>query len=140
MEELLGKKEPPTIFLGGRPGYNDEIIRTGSIIYYNHLDSVQMRETLITSDFIISRSGYSTIMELISLDCTALLIPTPGQTEQEYLAIYLEEKGWFRTVSQRNIGTAVLASSKSKFNSKEMMEQSRKLFEEEITALLEYKQ
>ncbi len=140
LEILLRDQEPPTVFLGGRPGNGDEMIRTGSIISYSHLGNAQMCETLKTSDCIISRSGYTTIMELISLGCTALLIPTPGQTEQEYLAVYLEEKGWFRTVSQKNIGTAVLASSKSIFNGKEMMDQSRKLFEEAITALSEHKQ
>jgi hypothetical protein len=140
LEELLRKQEVPAIFLGGKPGTANEMIRTGNIIYYSHLGSAQMKETLITSDCIISRSGYTTIMELISLRCTALLIPTPGQTEQEYLAVHLEEKGWFGTVSQKNIETAVLTSSKSKFNGKEMMEQSRKLFKEAIRALSEYKQ
>ena len=47
-------------------------------------------------------------MELISLNCSALLIPTPGQTEQEYLALYLAEKGWFTTVSQKNINAGIL--------------------------------
>ena len=35
---------------------------------------------------LISRSGYSTIMDLFVLNKKAVFIPTPGQTEQEYLA------------------------------------------------------
>ena len=35
---------------------------------------------------IVCRSGYSSLMDLIRLKRTALFIPTPGQTEQEYLA------------------------------------------------------
>ncbi len=54
-----------------------------------------MKELISGSEAIITRSGYTTIMELISLNCSALLIPTPGQTEQEYLARYLVGKGWF---------------------------------------------
>ena len=42
-------------------------------------------------------------MELISLGCSAMLIPTPGQTEQEYLARHLAAKGWFLTIAQRQI-------------------------------------
>ena len=64
------------------------------------------------SDSIISRSGYTTIMELISMNCAALLIPTPGQTEQEYLAEYLSEKGWFHTISQSEIKEVSLCHQK----------------------------
>jgi uncharacterized protein (TIGR00661 family) len=41
---------------------------------------------------IVSRSGYSTIMDLIILNKRALLFPTPKQHEQEYLYKYLTEK------------------------------------------------
>ena len=44
------------------------------------------------SEIIISRSGYSTIMDLQKLQSKAIFVPTPGQTEQEYLANYLKEK------------------------------------------------
>ena len=30
----------------------------------------------------------------------ALFIPTPGQTEQEYLSWYYEKQGWFHSQSQ----------------------------------------
>jgi len=48
---------------------------------------------------IICRSGYSTIMDLLALQRRALLIPTPGQTEQEYLAEHLRGIG-FTSVNQ----------------------------------------
>ena len=49
--------------------------------------STQELEDLInSSEMVISRAGYTTIMELVSLKKKALLIPTPGQYEQEYLA------------------------------------------------------
>ena len=51
--------------------------------------------------FIISRSGYTTMMELAELDKSrALLTPTPGQTEQEYLSRYYAREGWFMSRSQ----------------------------------------
>ena len=45
------------------------------------------------------------------MNCSALLIPTPGQTEQEYLADYLSEKGWFLQFhKKRLIQTTLLLS------------------------------
>ena len=54
-----------------------------------------MKQVIISSEKIITRAGYSTIMELVSLNSSALLVPTPGQTEQEYLGEYLSSKGLF---------------------------------------------
>ncbi len=87
--------------LEGRPGIKPEIVKYGNITIYNHLQSHDMKNVLLASDRIVTRSGYTTIMELISLNCNALLIPTPGQTEQEYLADYLSEKGWFSSVTAK---------------------------------------
>lgn len=44
---------------------------------------------------IISRAGYTTIMDLVELGKPAILYPTPNQTEQLYLAEYLGEKQLF---------------------------------------------
>jgi hypothetical protein len=138
LEDHLRAKDPTNLFLCGKPGQKNEMTREGSFIYFNHLDGAMMSEALRSSGCIISRSGYTTIMELISLGCKALLIPTPGQTEQEYLAGYLGEKGWFRSVSQKNIETIEMSSSEAKFNSKMMIEQSEELLEKAIRTLLEY--
>jgi spore coat polysaccharide biosynthesis predicted glycosyltransferase SpsG len=112
--DLLKEKEPVTIILSGNIGKSDDVARSGNIAFFNHLPSSEMKELITTSNSIISRSGYTTIMELISLNCSALLIPTPGQTEQEYLAEYLSEKGWFSTISQSKLKRGItLASKKS---------------------------
>ena len=49
-------------------------------------DWKQQDELLLRAQHVISRSGYSTLMDLAQLKCDATLIPTPGQAEQEYLA------------------------------------------------------
>jgi hypothetical protein len=83
-------------------------IREGVSIY-NHLSSDELNVLLIESEIIVARSGYSTIMDLIRLKKNALLVPTPGQTEQEYLGYYLQEKKWMYCVSQKkfNLGKAI---------------------------------
>ena len=50
------------------------------------LTSKKLNQAIAESEIIISRSGYTTLMDLVSLEKKAILIPTPGQTEQEYLA------------------------------------------------------
>ncbi len=104
---LLKDVKPMTVMFAGKPGKGDGILKNGNIILYNHLPAPLMKIIIKSSNYIISRSGYTTIMELISLNCPALLIPTPGQTEQEYLAEYLSEKKWFYTVSQLDLKAGI---------------------------------
>jgi hypothetical protein len=59
----------------------------------DYLTSEDLQELIESSEVIIARSGYSTIMDLAALKKKAIFIPTPGQTEQEYLAQRLMEKG-----------------------------------------------
>jgi predicted glycosyltransferase len=68
---------------------------------FNHLSSVDLAELIVESEFIIARSGYSTIMDLIKLRRNAIVVPTPGQTEQEYLGNYMNEMGWMYSVPEK---------------------------------------
>jgi UDP-N-acetylglucosamine:LPS N-acetylglucosamine transferase len=67
------------------------------------LTSKDLAKAIASSRRIICRSGYSTLMDLVKMNRTALLIPTPGQTEQEHLAKSLSEKGFFTMQSQKNL-------------------------------------
>lgn len=67
---------------------------------FNHLETDEFLHYLQKSRVVISRSGYSTIMDLAALGKKAILVPTPGQTEQEYLAKYHFKKGLFYTQKQ----------------------------------------
>ncbi len=77
-----------------------------------HLPPPLFYTYLRTTPLIIARAGYTTIMDLVAVNRTALLIPTPGQTEQEYLAEHLEQQGMFLTLSQKQLqgreGTTLL--------------------------------
>lgn len=64
------------------------------LFIFPHAEEAILRRLIRGADLIIARSGYTTIMELAGLRTRKILfVPTPGQTEQEYLARYLEEKG-----------------------------------------------
>jgi UDP-N-acetylglucosamine transferase subunit ALG13 len=104
---ILNDKGNSAAILEGRPGEKTEVTKSGNITFYNHLSSSEMKDIIIGSKTIITRAGYSTIMELISLNCSALIIPTFGQPEQEYLAEYLSEKGWFATIAQSRLNNTI---------------------------------
>jgi len=134
---LFKDKEPITVMLEGKPGMAAGIVRNGNITFYNHLPASRMKNMITGSDYIITRSGYTSIMELVSLNCTALLIPTPGQTEQEYLAEYLSEIGWFRTVSQNEMKAGIALISDKPLWPGGITEQSSILLTNAIEELLE---
>ncbi len=69
----------------------------------NHATDELFLELINRAKQILCRGGYSTIMDLANLKRTALLVPTPGQTEQEYLAKYLSGKSLFTSVNQDDI-------------------------------------
>lgn len=126
---LFKEKEPATIILEGKPGESEKIRSVGNIILYKHLPANKMKSIISGSGGIISRSGYTTLMDLISLNCRALLIPTPGQTEQEYLADYLSEQGYFLNIRQDDLKPGVEFPKKDSLNNTSyLMEESRRLF------------
>jgi len=93
--ELKGK----TIIVCGKPE-SSKIMKSGNIEVYGHASRKELSAMVRGTGLIISRPGYSSVMEIVSLNKKALFIPTPGQTEQEYLADYYKEKKYFYSVSQ----------------------------------------
>ncbi|UCG68628.1 MAG: glycosyltransferase [Thermoplasmata archaeon] len=71
-----------------------------NIHLYDFLPRKERELIMNRSKFIISRSGYSTLMDIYALGKKAMFIPTPQQTEQEYLAELHEERGNFHYVDQ----------------------------------------
>jgi hypothetical protein len=140
LADILKDREHPAVILCGEPDMPADTIRSGNIIYFNHLPGIAMKEVISESEAIITRSGYTTIMELISLNCSALLIPTPGQTEQEYLARYLSKNGWFAAVSQRELNRVTpLPSINSKWGN-EITVESGVLLEKALKEMSEENQ
>lgn len=93
----------------GKPGKVDHNSEETNLKISSHLPAKELQEIILQSKLVIARPGYSTVMDLIKLNKHAVLIPTPGQTEQEYLGAYLSEKKWFGLGQQKNLSlTAIL--------------------------------
>jgi len=69
----------------------------------NFMTTSELEKALPNYSIVICRSGYSSIMDLLKVQKKAILIPTPGQTEQEYLAKRLSEMGVFASQDQENL-------------------------------------
>lgn len=67
------------------------------------VNSKKLIELINDSKFIITRSGYSSIMDLFEIKDRVIFIATPGLTEQEYLAERLKTKLGYKVIAQSNI-------------------------------------
>lgn len=72
-----------------------------NVTVYNHVPAAVMNTLLCRASMVISRCGYTSVMDLLKLGKKSILIPTPGQTEQEYLAGWLQQQQLAYTVSQQ---------------------------------------
>lgn len=57
----------------------------GNLTMRPHINGDELASLLASAELIVSRSGYTTLMDLVALGRSAVIIPTPGQAEQEYL-------------------------------------------------------
>ncbi|NNC83869.1 MAG: glycosyltransferase [Flavobacteriales bacterium] len=77
--------------------------RVGRLQIIDHLLSKDLEQYLNRAQKVICRSGYSSIMDLDALCKAAILIPTPGQPEQEYLAEHLAQHRLFTMLEQSEL-------------------------------------
>lgn len=85
-------------------GGTQPICRKATTIHrYPVLNTEELQRLFNRTKLIISRCGYTTLLDVAVTGKKALLIPTPGQWEQQYLAQSLNEKGWLYTVQEHKM-------------------------------------
>lgn len=105
------------LFIRGLPGEDTLPSTSDNIICINHLPQAALQSAVLQSEWIICRSGYTTVMELLCLQKKSILLPTPGQTEQEYLAERLCAQQHAYTVAQSDFNwhTAIREAKEFKY-------------------------
>jgi len=108
LEELLmdqaGDLPGRKVMVLGRPEADHAGVSLDSgLEIYPHVTRSRMADFICRAGTIIGRSGYSTIMDLAASGKKAILLPTPGQTEQEYLARHVKDSGLFFSVEQKGL-------------------------------------
>ncbi|MFN8341262.1 MAG: glycosyltransferase family protein [Cyclobacteriaceae bacterium] len=74
------------LIVGGRPDLNRNTQNAGSCEYRPFVHPEELAVLVRKSNWVICRSGYSTIMDMACLGAACLMVPTPGQSEQLVLA------------------------------------------------------
>jgi len=112
MQSVKGREEKTVIILGKTEEKN--IITKNNLTIISSSNTSEINKYILESEIIISRSGYSTIMDLQKMQSKAIFVPTPGQTEQEYLAKYLEKKKicFYQKQKEFNLKEAINISKK----------------------------
>ena len=123
------------IIIRAKPGETTMPNVPANVTIHNHLDTVDMQQVIVNSEFIISRAGYTTIMEIFSLGKKSILIPTPGQTEQEYLAAYLMHRGYCFSVTGNSFNLQQILIAAENFDYKVFTAQYNALLQT-VTALV----
>ncbi len=98
LRQILSNRPGRHMLVRGRPDLKAPLadIQQSGLVEVPHLETPQLASALLHAREIICRGGYSTIMDLAALgilDDRCTFIPTPGQTEQEYLARQLATQG-----------------------------------------------
>ena len=88
------------IIVQGKTHAKKHYYATEQIELVSYLTSEELNRVMLSSNIIVCRSGYSSVMDLAALGKKAVLIPTPGQTEQEYILKNLRKQGWLYGVEQ----------------------------------------
>lgn len=96
----LATTDKTALIVCGTPDQPKMYQITEKIQKVGHLDTSLLAKYLANARMVIARPGYSTLMDLTVFGKKALLIPTPGQTEQEFLAQQLCQSGQCFAVSQ----------------------------------------
>lgn len=101
LEQLRDQLPGPVLLVRGRPDLpDDKSLQLPGVEVVNVLAGTALQEALQSTEVVLCRSGYSSLMDLARLGKKAILVPTPGQPEQEYLAQRCRQYHWTGVQSQ----------------------------------------
>jgi len=123
---------------GSKADSKFNVPKPGNLTIIDLADSFTLNDLLLKAPYIICRSGYSSIMDLLALQRTAFIVPTPGQTEQELLAKRLSEQQLFVSCPQSvfNLNKAVeVLDAFEEAPNLHLEKESERLLEKALTSL-----
>ena len=100
-KQLIASKFKAVLVLGKTEENKEEEI--GNLKVISHLNAKSLNQQMVNANVVISRSGYSTVMDIAKLHKKAIFVPTPGQTEQLYLAKYFYDKNMAFAMHQKEL-------------------------------------
>ena len=95
----------------GKPSAEQKTWTEGNIEFHTHLATNDFAEAVKRADFVVSRGGYSTVMDMAELGAKCIFVPTPGQFEQIVLAHDLSKAGYAVEIPADELSAETLASA-----------------------------
>lgn len=133
----LKKMNGPTIIIRGKTETpNKYFNKYQQFTIANYLTSEDLNEVIEQSDMVIARSGYSTVMDLARLEAKAVFIPTPGQTEQEYLAAELMKSKIAFSAKQSQFDLSSALAQAENYSGFHNLDRDDSLLEKAVDSLL----
>jgi len=109
------KTDLKTLIIQGKPEESQDV-RIKNVRQISHADDQTMTAMIIGAKLIVSRPGYSTLMDLAFLQKKAAFVATPGQTEQEYLAKKLMHEKRAYCQSQKKFDLLIAYNTRHEFD------------------------
>ena len=100
-KQLIASKLKAVLVLGKTEENKEEEIENLKVI--SHLNAKSLNQQMVNANVVISRSGYSTVMDVAKLHKKTIFVPTPGQTEQLFLAKYFYDKNRAFAMHQKEL-------------------------------------
>lgn len=126
----------PVVLVRGLPGTAESISVASNVTVYNHLPAAKLEMVILGASLVVARCGYSTVMDLAALKKRSILIPTPGQTEQEYLAAHLMKNNFAFCVEQKKFSLQRVLSLASQFEYRSFAADRDNLLSEVVAAFV----
>jgi UDP:flavonoid glycosyltransferase YjiC (YdhE family) len=132
----LAEADIKAVIVEGKPEKMKIKKLSNKVTVFSHLETEKLFQLLLESELIISRPGYSTIMDLAVLGKKAVFIPTPGQTEQEYLAEKFKQEKVYFSISQKQFDLNKVMEKVSDYQGLQRVFDER-LLQERVKTLLD---
>ncbi|MBI2427651.1 MAG: glycosyl transferase family 28 [Ignavibacteriales bacterium] len=124
------------VFARGKPEQNTMMKVSPNITMINAVSGDEMSRLVASSRMIVSRPGHSTVMDLSFVGAKAIFIPTPQQTEQEYLAVELMKNKICYCEDQANFNLARALERSTEYSGFSAMKYDPSVLQERIHHLL----
>lgn len=103
LKNAFSKIEGRHAIIMGKPSLGVKSWTEGNVEFFTHLEDSAFIDTIRSAEWVISRGGYSTVMDMAVLGAKCIFVPTPGQYEQVVLARDLNESRAALALDERNL-------------------------------------
>lgn len=111
LREALQQIPGQHMMILGKPSAEQKTWTEGNIEFHTHLATNDFAEAVKRADFVVSRGGYSTVMDMAELGAKCIFVPTPGQFEQIVLAHDLSKAGYAVEIPADELSAETLANA-----------------------------